>query len=64
MFLDKTPYDIIYAQNGFIRGRNLEPKLRLRDLEEAFKDVWKAKALPKGEHVSAVFQGIFYTYFR
>lgn len=58
IFVNQMPYDIIYSQDGFIRGfKALETmKCRMRDCEIMFKDVWKNKKQPKNEHISAFFK--------
>ena len=49
VFVDKQPYDIVYSQEGFMKGVRGQDgaRCRLRDVELMFKDVWKSKKYPK-----------------
>jgi hypothetical protein len=49
MFVDKAPYDILYSQDGFVKGFRGQDgaKCRLRDVEVMFKEVWKNRKYPK-----------------
>jgi hypothetical protein len=61
VFVDKAPYDILYSQEGFVRGFRGQDgaKCRLRDVEVMFKEVWKNRKYPKLENCTAVFKGMF-----
>lgn len=58
IFVNQMPYDILFSQDGFVRGfKSLDSiKCRMRDCEVIFKEIWKKKNQPKNEHVSAVFK--------
>ena len=49
MFVDKMSYDILYSQDGFVRGFKGQEgaRCKLKDIETMFKEVWKSKKYPK-----------------